>query len=211
MDVSRWKIGCDDFLSVYANIDVLKTKIPLNLMVEGRQVRVRVFRKEGFDAVYRKVATAIEGDFIGKATLDNQDSAFLLIVCKEDPLVVKAYKLINKPPPAEGIWNISGGLKNFSGEKGLGTRLMQATEALGNMYNIERIQITSVLSAVGFYENFGMRQITYKVLDEEEGLTTDDAGIDIETRTVEMIKRIGVRRGGRYFTTNDIRRGALMG
>ena len=184
------KIGCNDFLTVYANIDVLQGSIPDAIQVEGQNIRVKTLRADGFEALYNKsLPSFLEngGNIVDYSIPLLKVSAFFLVVCQETPFILKAFKLIEKAPVPGETWDVSGGLQNFNMDRGLGTRLMRATEALGNEYRIEKIKILVVDSAREFYRKFGM---------------TDD-----NTR-LYMIKRIGVLRGRKYFTLDDIKKGA---
>ena len=176
------KIGCNDFMTVYANIDRIRDVIPDFITVDGQRVPVRTLRADGFKALLFKIRTSLEATGfigIGEYSLDRiETSAFLCVICQETPFHLKAYKLIYNGPVIDydygEAWDVSGGLQNLSEEKGLGTRLMKATEALAQAYRIEYIRIDSVDEAISFYEKFGMTP--YK---------DDDDGKNI------MVKRVG--------------------
>ncbi len=172
------KIGCNDFLNVYANVDVLKDQIPDSIAVEGKRVQVRILRRDGFQALYNKMTPRLSESGIGIfATRQMQSAAFLLVICEETPFHLKAFKVIHQTPLRGYVWDVSGGLESFVPGQGLGTRLMKATEALGNAYGIDVIKIEVVESARPFYEKFGMQ--------------------DTEKQAY-MSKRIGVSNGRRY-------------
>ena len=172
------KIGCNDFLNVYANVDVLKDQIPDSITLEGKRVQVRILRRDGFEALYNKMTPRLSESGIGIfATRQMQSAAFLLVICEESPFHLKAFKVIHQTPLRGYVWDVSGGLESFVPGKGLGSRLMKATEALGHAYGIDVIKIEVVESARPFYEKFGMQDT------EKEAY---------------MSKQIGISNGRRY-------------
>ena len=188
-------IGCNDFLSVYANIDIIAGSIPSTIQVEGQTVHVKTLRSDGFTALYNKMFQTLvdSGSPIGAYSIPLiENAAFIMVVCQETPFVLKAFKVIETAPQKGSVWNVSGGLENITKEKGLGTRLMRATEALGNAYEIEKMKIMAVKEAEVFYEKYGMA----KLASPEDPYA------------LYMSKRIGVLRGRKYFTLDDIKKGA---
>jgi GNAT superfamily N-acetyltransferase len=199
----KMKIGCNDFLSVYANVDVLKDRVPESITVDGQRVAVRTLRDDGFKALYFKLDEPLQTTSIGiYAKRSIRSAAFLLVICEETPFVLKAFKVIHQTPLRGYVWDVSGGLQSYVQGRGLGTRLMKATEALGHAYGIDKIKIEVVDSARDFYEKFGMKNT------EDDTTRNPGGGVHTTFWNRYMTKQIGVTRGRHYYKMEEVTGGA---
>ena len=150
-------IGCD-YITIFANTDVAKD-IPESILVEDRTIKIRKVNRRGFVHLRNKVLKILRElkglqQYVAEYSLDKfVDSAFLLLVCNETPFQLAGFKLIVNAPSEYLEWDVSGGL--ISLEKGMGSKLMMATEQIARALHIPNIEISSVNTAIPFYLKMG--------------------------------------------------------
>ena len=150
-------IGCD-YITIFANTDVAKD-IPESITIEDRIIKIRKVNRRGFVHLRNKVLKILRSlkglqQYVAEYSLDKfLDSAFLLLVCNETPFQLAGFKLIVNAPSEYLEWDVSGGL--ISMEKGMGSRLMNATEQIARALHIPNIEISSVNTAIPFYLKMG--------------------------------------------------------
>jgi len=161
------EVGCDEFLTIIANQEVVrvwKSAIRLN----DRTVRIRYAYQETFSVFLDKILSRVKLNPIGKWSMmqDPQESAFLLLVCREKPFALSSYFLIRNPPIPNERWILSAGLVSFVEGQGYGKRMLTAVEELGRTFGVKSIVIESTPSSYRYYLQNGYKDVDGKDVEK---------------------------------------------
>lgn len=163
---SREKLICDG-ITIFANVDKIQGPIPFSITVNingiPKVVRVRTLRNDGMQVLYSKLQqsqfpdASIDAKRIfnwGISTGIIDLYTYVILICRDNKTL--ASKFIDAAPKdAEYIWDVSGGLANPSGEKGLGSLLMDCVTELAKFHKVSYISISTVNEAYEFYKKVG--------------------------------------------------------
>jgi hypothetical protein len=165
------ELGCDEFLTIIANQEVVRVWKSA-IVVNGRVVRIRYAYQETFGVFLDKITSRVKLNPIGKWSVmqDPQESAFLLLVCREKPFALSSYFLIRNPPIPKQRWILSAGLVSFVEGQGYGKRMLTAVEELGRTFGVRSIVIESTPASFDYYIRNGYKNIDGKDVEKIIGI-----------------------------------------
>ena len=161
------ELGCDEFLTIIANQEVVRTWKSA-IVVNKRVVRIRYTYQDTFGTFLDKITSRVKLNPIGKWSVmqDPQESAFLLVVCREKPFALSSYFLIRNPPIANEKWILSAGLVSFVEGQGYGKRMLTAVEEIGRTFGVKSIVIESTPSSYRYYLQNGYKDVDGKDVEK---------------------------------------------